>query len=181
MVLVMFCVVGDVEASPWFFIWSSGELTRESSNMWGRLYTYICSYKGGTIYPYVYGHLTVLLKLCPSLPTMLMLSSVVGWSVVDWWPYMGGNAFRCFLNLFMKCSSGFSYVFIITVQPIVPIPVYYATFSLYCILVLRWCKDVLECSVAIEICIDAILAANVLNTFTWMCYIWYNNVPLGFD
>ena len=31
--------------------------------------------------------LIVLAKLCTSLPTMLKLSSVVGWPVVDWWLY----------------------------------------------------------------------------------------------
>ena len=35
----------------------------------------------------------------PSLPTMPKLSRVMGWPVVNWWPCMGGGAFRCSLNL----------------------------------------------------------------------------------
>ena len=43
--------------------------------------------------------LVFLAKLYPSLPTMLKLSSVLGWPVIDWWPYMGEGAFRCSFNL----------------------------------------------------------------------------------
>ena len=39
--------------------------------------------------------LIALAKFCSSLPTMLKLSSMAEWSVVDWWPYMGESALRC--------------------------------------------------------------------------------------
>ena len=41
----------------------------------------------------------ILAKLCHSLLTLLKLYNVVGWSVVDWWPYVGYDALRCSLNL----------------------------------------------------------------------------------
>ena len=42
--------------------------------------------------------LIVLAKFCPSLFTMLKMSSEVVWPVVEWWPYMGEGDFRCSLN-----------------------------------------------------------------------------------
>ena len=43
--------------------------------------------------------LIILVKLCPSLSTMLKLSSVVGCLVVKYWQCMGDGAFECSLNL----------------------------------------------------------------------------------
>ena len=40
-----------------------------------------------------------LAKSCPSLPTMLRLSWMMAWSVVEWWPHMGVGALRCSLSL----------------------------------------------------------------------------------
>ena len=33
------------------------------------------------------------------LSPMLKLSSVVGWSLAEWWPCLGDGAFKCSLNL----------------------------------------------------------------------------------
>ena len=44
----------------------------------------------------------ILVKPCPSLPTMLKLSMVVRWPVVVWWLCIGEGAFRCSLYL---CSN----------------------------------------------------------------------------
>ena len=82
--------------------------------------------------------------------------------------------------IFMKCSSGFSYILFTTIQPFAPIPVYYNTFLFYMVFIL-WCyQGVLECSVAFKIYFDAMLTIDILNTFTQALHIWYNNVPLGF-
>ena len=51
--------------------------------MWKVLPTYV-HIKGGIVYPYVYGFLSCSGKGYHSLPTMLKLSNVVGWPVVDW-------------------------------------------------------------------------------------------------
>ena len=102
--------------------------------------------------------LLFLAKLCPSLPTILKLSSVVWWPMVDWWPYMGEGAFRCSLNLSQKCSSRFSYVFFIAVQPVAPIPVYYTTF-LYFVLIL-WCCQLI-----------------ILENYLSLKYVWIPYLP----
>ena len=70
--------------------------------------------------------LIVLAKLCYSLPTMVKLSSVVGWPVVHWWPYMVEGAFRCSLNVSPNVLAE-SLMYFITVQPIAPMSVYYTT------------------------------------------------------
>ena len=43
--------------------------------------------------------LNVLAKVCPSLPTMLKLSSVVGWPEVDYRPYIDEGVFIASFNL----------------------------------------------------------------------------------
>ena len=57
--------------------------------------------------------------------------------------------------------------------------VYYPTF-LYLVLVSRHYKDGLECSVVLEICLDAVLATDVLNTFAQTLCVRCNHIYLGF-
>ena len=51
--------------------------------------------------------LMVLVKPRPFLPTMLKLSGVVGWPVMEWWPHLGDGAFKCSLNLSPKVLVDF--------------------------------------------------------------------------
>ena len=58
--------------------------------------------------------------------------------------------------------------------------IYYATFLLYGVLVIGCYKSVLECSIAFEIGLDAILTANVLDAPVETLRVLYNYVSLGF-
>ena len=45
---------------------------------------------------------------------------------------------------------------------------------MHSVFILRWYKYVLDFPVALEVCVDAILAAYVFNSFTETLYIWYD-------
>ena len=77
-----------------------------------------------------------------------------------------------------KCSSDFSNIFLITVNPIISVPVYCTTFALYWVIVLLQHKNVLDCSVAPEVYADVILTAYAFNAFKQDLYIWYDYVFL---
>ena len=144
-------------------------------------YTYLCSYQRQVWLPfYVFGFLNCSSNVCPSLPTMLKLPSVVECHVVDWWPYMDEGAIRCFLTLLPNVQAD-CLLFFITVLPFAPIPVYYTTLLLFLVLsnhlVLPGCPWVSCC---LWKCLDAILTTDILNTFTQDLHNWYSNGPFGF-
>ena len=128
--------------------------------------------------------LIVLAKLCPSLPTMLKLFSVVVFQCgrVACCQLVAIYVLMClcvpwtFHQLFWQillctchCSPTYcTYTSILY------------NFVLYLVLNHWWYKGVLECSVAFEIYLDGTLTADFLDAFTQALHIWYNNVPLGF-
>ena len=97
--------------------------------MWGRLYLQIFLFKVGLFTP-LYGVPYCPGDAMPFLPIMLKLPIVVRWPVVVW------RCLEMFLLPFNQCSSGFSNVFIITVQPLTFIPIFYTTFVLYWVFIL---------------------------------------------
>ena len=77
-------VVCTCSSSQWFSILSSRALNRTPSHMCGRFYLPMFLL-GMALFTIInMNSLIVLAKICHSLPTMLKLSSVVVWLVVDW-------------------------------------------------------------------------------------------------
>ena len=149
-------------SSHWFLTWSSVTLFRTSSQMGGRLYLqiFLLRFRLSTVMNM--GTFIVLVKPCPSLSTVLKLSTVVGWPLIEWLPMVWDMVFfKCSLNLSPNVAGWFFYVFIITIQLLTPVLIDNSTFMLHWVLILWWHKYILKCSVALEVCLDPILTTNV--------------------
>ena len=59
--------------------------------MWQVILTFV-PIMGGMVHSNKDGLIDFFAKFCPTLPTILQLSNVVVWPVVEWWPYVGEGA-----------------------------------------------------------------------------------------
>ena len=104
-----------------YFNFSSEVLNRTSSQMWGRWYLSMFLLRDGLLTLMYNASFIALLRFWSSLPTILKLSMVtlvttVVTMVIDW-----GACLLMFSEPLSKCSWGFTYVFLITVNPAMPI------------------------------------------------------------
>ena len=81
-------------------ILTSRVLTRTPAHIWGRLYLPLFLFRVGLLILLYMDALFVVVKPCPSLPSMLRLSVVVRWPVVVWWLYMDEGTLKLSLHLF---------------------------------------------------------------------------------
>ena len=71
-----------------------------------------------------------------------------------------------FLVSFPICSSRFSNVFLIAFSHVISAPVYNSIFALYGVFVLWWYQYILDCFVASEVHVEAILTAYAFDALT---------------
>ena len=72
-----------------FFI--SGVVNRSLSHIWGRCYLPMLLLMLGLLALIKMDFFMALVRLCPSVPTMLKSSTDVWWPVVEWWSYIGSH------------------------------------------------------------------------------------------
>ena len=111
--------------SHWCLVWSSWVLTRTPSHIWESLYLPIFQFRIGLLILMYMDSLIALVKPCLSLPNMLKLFIVVRKPVVVWWSCIGEGAFKCYFYLSPNVLARFSNVFLITINPFTPTPIYY--------------------------------------------------------
>ena len=85
-VLCAYCVC---ISSCWFLIMSSGVLNKTLSPMCSSLYSPMFLFRRGLFTLIKMAALIVLAKFGLSLPTVLKLSNVLLWPVLDWQPHIG--------------------------------------------------------------------------------------------
>ena len=85
-----------------YFKFSSGMLSRTSSQICGRWYLPILLFRDGLLTLIYKASLMVLMRFWSSLPNMEKLSKVTGWPEVLRWSFIGEGALRCSLNLSSK-------------------------------------------------------------------------------
>ena len=96
-------------------------------------------------------------------------AEMVQWSDVACVELMGMYGWSCLKALSEPFPKGFCllpYVLFITFQSIALIPVNYSSFLLYTFFILASYKDVFKSSVFFEMCMHAILFADIFNTLT---------------
>ena len=153
-------------------------LIRTSSHMWGRWYLPMFLFRDGLLTLMNIDYLINLERFCSSLPTMLKLSSVVVWPVVLLWSWIGEGSFRCSLNL-SKCSSSLSCVLLITFQPVTFESIYFATLFCYVVFIF-WCHPFIFYGFStLEVYLDAISFANVLEALTKSFIVRYSYVTFA--
>ena len=128
-----------------FLLFSSGVLHGTPFHMWGKLCLTMFLLRVGLFTLTKMDSFIVPAKSCPSLATMLNLSSVV-----EWWPHIGEGASRCSLNLSPNVLAD-SPMYSPSKSSLLHLYNILSQFLFYLVLILRCYKKVLEHSVPLNI------------------------------
>ena len=88
----------------------------------------------------------------------------------------GGRLFKVFLSSFLKGSSSFTYVLLITIKVVTLVAVYDSTFVVLGVLVLRLHECLFDGGVALEVNLYTILTTYLFDAFGYSLCIWYDNL-----
>ena len=140
-------------------------------NVWKVVFPNI-SIEDGIVHPYVHGLLNhpgqaVFLPACNFKVLHCYIMATVVLMFKNWrW------GLQIFLKSFTKCSSWFSYIFFLTVNPPTTVAVNDTVLLGHNIFIIWWHQDVLKCLSSLAVYSYCMFFTYVLYTFTYALCIW---------